>query len=389
MLGFGRTAPRRRRDVSRVFFFALRPVFRYSDPREAWILRFVGERYGPVLREPDARARRGARRAAAAAERARLGLSRLDQVPWAAAVRPRSVVLALGAVLLAAGLGFLIAPRTGDRQSAVALTQRASAGSLDVSFPSGWRRSTPVAGQQVRLADELAFVPASPDDGMLIIGRASTTDPSLLPQTVLAALPSIPRAQTVSIGQTTFYRYANLSPRGANRPESIYAVPTPVGTVLGLCLPRVPSPSFTSSCERIFGTLRLASGTLPLGLSSSYASGLNAVINTLNRVRASAGLQLSHAPDARLLAAAATELSAAHAHAAAALMRLGPGVAKAANTALAAALQQTSRAYAALASAAAHGNTSGYQAAKATLARAANTLNSAFAELRALGYRID
>jgi hypothetical protein len=28
----------------------LRPLFRYSEPRDAFVLRLVGDRFGPVLR---------------------------------------------------------------------------------------------------------------------------------------------------------------------------------------------------------------------------------------------------------------------------------------------------------------------------------------------------
>ena len=40
---------RPRRDVSPLLLALLRPFFRYSYTRDAWVLRVVGERYGPVL----------------------------------------------------------------------------------------------------------------------------------------------------------------------------------------------------------------------------------------------------------------------------------------------------------------------------------------------------
>jgi hypothetical protein len=43
--------PRQRRYVSRVLLVVFRPLFRYSYGRSAYILRIVGERKGPVLRE--------------------------------------------------------------------------------------------------------------------------------------------------------------------------------------------------------------------------------------------------------------------------------------------------------------------------------------------------
>jgi hypothetical protein len=45
-----RAAPRPRREVPRIVLLLLRPFYRYDGRREAWIVRVVGERRGPVLR---------------------------------------------------------------------------------------------------------------------------------------------------------------------------------------------------------------------------------------------------------------------------------------------------------------------------------------------------
>ncbi len=52
-----RTTPRRRRYVSRASLTLLRPVFRTSLARDAYVLRVVGEYVGPVLREDRRRQR--------------------------------------------------------------------------------------------------------------------------------------------------------------------------------------------------------------------------------------------------------------------------------------------------------------------------------------------
>jgi len=46
-----REAPRRRRFVRRPVLIALWPLFRYSLIRDAYVLRVIGQRFGPVLRE--------------------------------------------------------------------------------------------------------------------------------------------------------------------------------------------------------------------------------------------------------------------------------------------------------------------------------------------------
>jgi len=45
-----RTVKRRRRYVGKHVIMLVRPVFRYSKSRHAYVLRVVGRRYGPVLR---------------------------------------------------------------------------------------------------------------------------------------------------------------------------------------------------------------------------------------------------------------------------------------------------------------------------------------------------
>ena len=48
---------RTRRYVRRSVFVAVRPFFRWSYGREAWVLRLVGRRVGPVLRVRNGRPR--------------------------------------------------------------------------------------------------------------------------------------------------------------------------------------------------------------------------------------------------------------------------------------------------------------------------------------------
>ena len=45
-----RTSPRPRRTVGPVTLIALRPILRYSAWRDAYVLRAIGDRTGPVLK---------------------------------------------------------------------------------------------------------------------------------------------------------------------------------------------------------------------------------------------------------------------------------------------------------------------------------------------------
>ena len=55
-----RSKPRRRREVSPALITALAPVLRYSVVREAYVLRAIGSKRGPVLKpKPGGRFSRG------------------------------------------------------------------------------------------------------------------------------------------------------------------------------------------------------------------------------------------------------------------------------------------------------------------------------------------
>jgi hypothetical protein len=56
-----RTTPRTRRYVAPRLLRALRPVFVYNHNRDAYILRAVGKRIGPVLRSSEDRRERSGR----------------------------------------------------------------------------------------------------------------------------------------------------------------------------------------------------------------------------------------------------------------------------------------------------------------------------------------
>ncbi|MGA2454990.1 MAG: hypothetical protein ABSG93_15870 [Solirubrobacteraceae bacterium] len=53
-----RTVKRPRRYVARRWLVLMRPFLRYSSPRNAYVLRGVGSRMGPVLRADRRQARR-------------------------------------------------------------------------------------------------------------------------------------------------------------------------------------------------------------------------------------------------------------------------------------------------------------------------------------------
>ena len=232
------------------------------------------------------------------------------------------------------------------------------------------------------------MAPTATGGGVLVLGRTATTEPKLLPQPLLASLPATATPQIVRLARTRFYRYLSLAPHGSTPSESIYAVPTTIGTVLGVCLPGRAIRSFVGSCERSLATIRLASGTvLALGPIPSYARALDVVIRRLDTVRRGVGSQLLAARAPRTQARAADELATAHTEAAAALVHLDAGSATDANAAVAAALKSTGQAYGALGRAAAADDIQDYRGASAALTEARQRLDAAVAGLSAFGYR--
>jgi hypothetical protein len=192
----------------------------------------------------------------------------------------------------------------------------------------------------------------------------------------------------VTLSGTTFDRYLNVAMRGDTGSESVYAVPTAIGTVLAICRAPAPNARFASTCQQVVRSIRLSSGTLAPGLLPSYASTLSAIISRLDEARSSWGPRLSSAHAARDRVSAARQLASAQAKAAVAVAALQPGPASSANGALARALRTDAQAYGVVARVAGERRVSAYRSAGAALTRADRAVNAALAALGAFGYRL-
>jgi ATPase family associated with various cellular activities (AAA) len=318
------------------------------------------------------------------------GQTATKATPGPAAPNPpgrRVVLIAVGAAVVAGLVGLLVAGAVTGSDAPPPLNSHAVAGPLRVSFPTDWKQQAPPPPPQFGLTDEVALAPPSTTRGRVLIGHATTANASLLPQSLLAALPSQPKPQVVSLDGAQYYRYLDLAPQGTSGPISVYALPTTAGTVIGVCLKSGAAASFAGECERVLGTVRPTAGSvLALGPSASYAAGLNAAISALNSVRTTPDPQLRSARTPAAQATAANELAAAHKTAAATVSGLSAGPAESANLTLAGALTSTAHAYAALGAAATSGDVQGYATAGASLTRAQSALAAAFAQLSQLGY---
>jgi hypothetical protein len=314
--------------------------------------------------------------------------TRVPVARFAGQIGTRSVIGgALVAGVLGAGvLGAIVANATTRPSSATQSTRSIRAGLVQISYPSNWRAKSPSPTSGIRLADQLTLGSAR---GLLLVGRTTPGNASALPQSLIARLVPAAAAQIVKIRNVSLYRYVSPSRPDSRAVEWVYAAPTTVGTIVGVCKPdRAPAP-FISDCEQVLGTIRLTSGRfLPLDLTSSYPKTVSAAISKLNAVRSSTGAELARATNAREQAVAEKTLATAHASAAAELLRVNAGSASGANTEVVNALDTSAKAYTALALATAGHDREAYASARASVVRADEQLNAAFAQLKQLGYRV-
>ena len=373
--GSGET-PRRRYSLPKPVVFALLPLFRYSDWRDAWILRVVGERYGPVVRMPPGQH---------IALHVQVVPESWKVLPrWPTTLRVPTPALVAGALAIAAVFGFFIARSAFGASPAPSLGSPTSAGAIEASLPDGWRPQPALALSRLGL---LAGTGVASGGRSIVVGTAATTDASLLPAAILRAVRGAPSAELITLRGTTFYRYADLALRGTTGSVTVYATPTTSGTVLAVCRTPSPDAGFASTCQQVVRSLRLRSGSLAPGLVPAYAATLRAVIDSLNVARAEWGSQLSAAPTAGDQASAAARLSAGYDEASAGLSGQNPGAARSDNDALVAALRMDADAYSALARAAAGRRVGEYRTDTAAIARTNDGLTAALAALGSFGYR--
>jgi hypothetical protein len=235
----------------------------------------------------------------------------------------------------------------------------------------------------------LVLRPQSAPDELLAIGTAHTTDASLLPSSLLAALPRHGATrELVALGRYRFYRYRGVTPHDSGQVETLYVLPTTTGTVVAACVSDTAHATFTAACEHVVGTLMLDSGgPLALGPNRAYAAALKDTIGKLNSATHTAQARLLKARSANTQAVAARQLGAAYRQAAASLPVVGSdSIAQPAQAALHDALNVMSTRCAQLARAAARNDKRAYDAARASIARAQSTLDAALAQLDRFGY---
>lgn len=301
----------------------------------------------------------------------------------------RTLPRTLAGALAVAVVGFVLARYGAGKTTASPppLDRQASVAAFRIDYPSTWHVAPATAVPLLPMADVLRLAADATGHSTLLIGTQQTTTPALPPR-LAAAVPPTTKPQVVTLGTSSFYRYLNLTPQGQSMPESVYLLPTSVGTVTAVCTAPTFTTSFTSACERVLSTLKLTAGDVrSIGADPGYALQLNRILGQLNSVRRSAGPGLTSRKVASRVRAASA-LATAHAAAASATSHISVGQVSAANQALVTALNQNAAAYRALARAAARHDAAAYGRAQAALSAAVSGLNGAYIQLRQLGYAI-
>jgi serine/threonine protein kinase len=305
----------------------------------------------------------------------------------------RIAVFAATLTIAAVASGFILA-RSSSRPRAThaSLTQTASAGSISISYPPDWRRTTAgePGSESLGLSEPITLTPRRAG-GSLIVGITRSTNPALLPTALMSRLSTPPPGANVRLGSYVYRRYLDVLPQGSSAPENVYALATTSGAVIAVCAAGTANaPAFAATCERSVASLRIASTSiLPLSGNPTFANRLSAIVRQLSAARAAANSKLLAASRPAEQAAAAGALARAHRDAATAAGALESGPAGAgAKMAIATALGQLADAYSSLAAAAARSDKSRYNAARQAVARSDSALADAFAQLRRDGYSV-
>ncbi len=305
----------------------------------------------------------------------------------------RFVPVALAAAALAALAGFLLGG--GSSGSSATFSDSASAGHVELSFPTGWQRlaSAPTI-PGLTFSQPLALAPikgiASSAPQQLLAGEVNASGPSLLPAAFTAALNgALPRPEPVRVGTLEAYRYSGLAVHGLAGPLVLYVVPTASGVVTVACLDSAGA-SPAAQCAQIAATLKL-NGTTAFTLSPSpqYAAALGRTFGALHGALGAATASLRAASSATAQAAAAQQLAAAYRSSSSALARLTVSpAAQSANASIADSLAALGRDYTALAAAARAGDEAAYAQASRAIGADGARAAGALAELRQAGYTV-
>lgn len=309
------------------------------------------------------------------------------------ATSTRGIALAVVLAVVAIVAGFLVGS-AGKPSKASPLTNSATAGKLQLLYPSNWRLDSGHAGVPgITFSSGILLSATGQAGGNLAAGPvAGAVGPTLLPAAFRRRLASgTPAKQAVGLNGLEALRYTGLSVRGQPGVVSIYAVPTSAGAVLIACSTQATSSAFLSLCARVAATARLlGTRALALGPSAGYAGVLSAALSRLRTATAQPLATLATATSPSGQASAAAHLAESYSSAAAAADRVTvSSLDRAAHDRIISALRALGAGYARLASAARQGSSGAYTRARRRIDAGAPALSRALRRLSELGYQIN
>jgi hypothetical protein len=304
--------------------------------------------------------------------------------------QPRRLAI-VAATLAIAGGSFALVPSGSSKAGTDSLPNNAANPSFEISYPAGWQHSATLAETpSVQLKDPITLR-STHIRAAFAVGETTSTSPTLLPEILLRRLGHAPTRQTVSVGKVTFLRFADLQVPGQIGLESVYALATSAGVILGVCLlPEFASQSVDHECDLMFASIQPAATRLTPGPQHAYAVALHAAITQLNAARSRDSHALSTATTPTGQAEAATQLAEIHEQAARSLRNAPAGAAEhEAAQRVVSALERASGGYAAAAAAARGQNTHAFDRARGEVGEAEGNLARSLSGLSDYGYSVE
>jgi TIR domain len=299
--------------------------------------------------------------------------------------------LTLLGVSLSAAAGFTMVPGVARSHASQSLPNSASNQVLEVAMPVSWeRRSALVRSVAPQLAEELSLESVS-SEGALVIGVAQSSSATLLPDDLLTSMVVMPRKETVKVGPLIAYRYREVKPQGSGVVETVYAIPTTAGILIGLCPLGVVPRSSEGVCEQILGSLKLLSGKLLRpGPRPTYADAIRDALTRLNAERAMLDRQFAKTTSADAQASVASRIASMYQRAAGEARSADPGpVESRANRLITVALSSMAHDYYRVADAAQHRDMREFQKGRAGASNDAWRIAQGVRQLANAGYDVE
>ncbi len=308
-------------------------------------------------------------------------------------------LVALFILATAAFIGYLTGHGRSTAPAAESVAEASNAVTT-VSYPSsaGWRQVASAPSiPDLPLSEPIVLAPDGDSARAgLIVGGLIGGESSPLPAQLLARLPSVPSAEIVDLPNTQAYRYSQMTIAGPGTQLRLYTIPISVSSAAAIaCYASAGSSIYMRACERLLGTLTIATGRPPtearnyasLTPSVGYERQVRVAIARADALLRALRRQIRGGRSAGRASRAARRLANGLASAAEILTAPPPPAAVGrVGVALSQSLKQMGADYSALAASVSAGNATGYEVARTAIYADEADLNSSLKDFALLGY---